>query len=143
VIPQLPDMIDQQAANWLYPPDAKAGGRPLIVYFWSVSCAVCKEKLPLFLEFAEYEGRFFDILLVHVPRSAADLDKQLIDDYVFENRIGLPVYLDQRHQMKNIFRVQKLPSIVLLDRNGRIRHKQSGGNLTTLLFNQLDGLKYS
>ncbi|MFS0560879.1 TlpA disulfide reductase family protein [Terribacillus sp. 179-K 1B1 HS] len=143
MIPQLPDAIDQQTANWLYPPDTKAGGRPLIIYFWSVSCTICKEKLPLLLDYAKYEGQFFDIVLVHVPRSTTDLDEQLINNYVLDNGIELPVYLDQRHQMKNRFRVQKLPSIVLLDRNGRIRHIQSGGNFTTLLINQLDALKYS
>ncbi|MFJ6414083.1 TlpA family protein disulfide reductase [Terribacillus saccharophilus] len=143
MMPQLPDAIDQQTSNWLYPPQQIAGGRPVIIYFWSISCSVCKEKMPVFLDFANHEGQFFDILLVHVPRSTSDLDIETIHDYLLPKNIDLPVYLDQRHQMKNTFRVQKLPCIVLLDRKGRVRHLQSGGNFTTMLTNQLDALRYS
>ncbi|MFP7479261.1 TlpA family protein disulfide reductase [Terribacillus saccharophilus] len=143
MIPQLPQTIDQQTANWLTLPHQDAGNRPVILYYWSISCAICKEKLPVFLNFANSERRFFDIILVHVPRSASDLDGQRIHDYVLKNNIDLPVYLDQRHQMKNTFRVQKLPCIVLLDRKGRVRHIQTGGNFTTMLINQLDALRYS
>lgn len=141
MIPQLPEAIDQHDANWLYPPQYQAGNRPLIIYYWSISCTICKDKLPVFLDFAKYEKQFFDIMLVHVPRSTSDLNIQTIHDYVLQKNIDLPVYLDQRHQMKNTFRVQKLPSIVLLDRQGRIRHIQTGGNFTTMLINQLDALR--
>ncbi|MEC0283002.1 TlpA family protein disulfide reductase [Terribacillus saccharophilus] len=143
MMPQLPNAIDQQASNWLYPPQQTVGGRPVIIYFWSISCTICKEKMPVFLDFSNHERQFFDILLVHVPRSTSDLDIQKIHDYAVNKNIDLPVYLDQRHQMKNTFRVQKLPCIVLLDRKGRLRHMQSGGNFTTMLINQLDALRYS
>lgn len=143
MIPQLPAVIDQQASSWLFPPQQKAGDRPLIIYYWSISCTICKEKLPVFLDFASYERQFFDIILVHVPRSISDLTIQPIHDYVLKNNIDLPVYLDQRHQMKNTFRVQKLPCTVLLDKKGRVRHIQTGGNITTMLINQLDALRYS
>ncbi|MFP7494237.1 TlpA disulfide reductase family protein [Terribacillus saccharophilus] len=143
MIPQLPGFIDLQAANWLYPPHQHAGGRPIVIYFWSVSCAICKEKIPDFLEFTSYERQFFDIISVHVPRSVSDLDTDLVNKYIVNKGMDIPVYLDNRHQMKNRFRVQKLPSIVLLDKNGRMRHIQTGGNFTTMLHNQLDALKYS
>jgi thiol-disulfide isomerase/thioredoxin len=141
MLSQLPSVINQQPDNWLIQPEQHTGGRALVVFFWSISCTMCKEKMPGFLHFAKEESLFYDMLFVHVPRSAADLAVHEIKEYM--QQLDVPVYLDHKHQMKNTFRVQKLPSIALIDKNGRLRHLQAGGNFTTMLTKQLDSLKYS
>lgn len=103
-------------------PDGKASladyrGKVVLVNFWAIWCAPCREEMPTLETLAKaYPSEDFAVVTVATgPNAPPAIDK-------FFDEIGvttLPKYLDQRAALGRSSGVLGLPVSVLLDREGR------------------------
>jgi len=100
-------------------------GRILLINFWATWCPPCKEEIPLFMDFQErYGGRGLQIVGVALD------ERDAVADYRDGLLMNYPVLLADRQGLDlmkaygNLAGV--LPYSVVIDRQGRIRHRKMG-----------------
>ncbi len=101
-------------------------GRPVLVHFWALSCAACKEQLP---RVAELRGRFerLEVISVHTPLSVEDMNDDRVEDAVRAFELGFPVALDgDDGALADAYHVHLTPSYFVFDGQGRLRHYHAG-----------------
>ena len=97
-------------------------GQVVMVNFWATWCGPCKVEMPhLNKLYDKYKASGFVLLGVNVdedPRAAVGLAQ----------RMGLhfPVLLDAEKKVSRQYDLSTMPSTVLIDRDGRVRHVHRG-----------------
>ena len=102
-------------------------GRVVLVDFWTFGCYNCRNTLPALKKFdAAYRDKGLSIVGVHTPES--DYEKKLdkIQDAVKTNGIKYPVVTDTDGETWRAFGIQAWPTVVVLDKQGRIRYSHVG-----------------
>lgn len=104
-------------------------GRVVLVFYWSTDCPVCRNKMPeLRVNAAGWHGKDFTLLGVNMDakqsefRIYEDVVKPLLPEVQkFPSVWGLdPSYKD------NLGPVQRLPSAVLINKEGQVVERYSG-----------------
>ncbi len=104
------------------------GAIPTLVHFWSVSCYMCKEAMPLVNQFKEeYKGKL-NVIAVHIPRSESDLDMEEIKKVAAEHQIDQPIFVDSELKLSDAFANEHVPAYYVFDETGQLRHYQAGGS---------------
>lgn len=90
---------------------------PVVFTFWASYCGYCPLELTKLQAYAQrYKGRiqFYGI----------DADDSAAAALAFEadHQINLPTLLDSDHAVENLYDVQSLPMLVIVDRHGHVRH---------------------
>jgi peroxiredoxin len=97
-------------------------GKVVLVNFWATWCAPCREEMPLLNKlFEKYRASGFTLLGVNVDedgRNAANLAGQL--------GVKFPVLLDSDKAVSKAYALSAMPSTLLIDRDGRVRHVHQG-----------------
>ena len=125
----MPELLGQTA--WLNGETTKAelvGEKPTLIHFWSVSCYMCKESMP---DVNDFRDRFKDdlnVIAVHIPRSEADLDMDLIKASAKEHDIKQPIFVDSEMKLTDAFGNEHVPAYYVFDKDGQLRHFQAGGS---------------
>ncbi len=97
-------------------------GQVVMLNFWATWCGPCKVEMPhLARLYDKYRGAGFQLLAVNIdenPQQAA----------AAAARMGLrfPVLLDADKQVARRYDLGTMPSTVLIDRDGRVRHLHRG-----------------
>jgi peroxiredoxin len=97
-------------------------GQVVMVNFWATWCGPCLVEMPhLNRLYEKYRSAGFVLLGVNIDedsRQAANL----------ANRLGLrfPVLLDAEKKVSRLYDLSTMPSTVLIDRDGRVRHIHRG-----------------
>ncbi|SDM49060.1 Thiol-disulfide isomerase or thioredoxin [Psychrobacillus sp. OK028] len=115
--------------NWINRPinnDRLTGEKPVLVYFWSVSCPLCGGAYNYIKQWKAKYGDFFNIVGIHMPRSKEDLQENLIDEAIRNGSMRDSIYLDHELVMTKQFQNRIVPSFYLFDRKGLLRHIQAG-----------------
>ncbi len=101
----------------------------VILSFWATYCKPCKEEMPELMAIAEkYKEKDLKIFCVSIDKEGADIVKP----YIEENNFNLPVLLDVYKVTADKYGVTKLPSLFLMDKNGKIRLKFVGFKETNI-----------
>lgn len=107
---QLPDRAGQPRSLHDWP------GKSLVINFWATWCAPCVEEMPLLAgAAAQYRDAGLVVLLVDVGE-----ETRLVEDFVAEHGLDLPVALDMNSETSYDYRVSGYPTSVLIDRAGRV-----------------------
>ena len=126
---QMPELTG--ASEWLNGEMTKEqliGEKPTLIHFWSISCKLCKDAMPLVNEFRDDYKDKLNVVAVHMPRSEKDLDLDEIKQVAAENSITQPIYIDNEHKLTDAFENQYVPAYYLFDKEGMLRHFQAGGS---------------
>ena len=102
-------------------------GRVVLVDFWTFGCYNCRNTLPTLKRFdAAYRDKGLSIVGVHTPES--DYEKQFdkIQSAVKSNGIKYPVITDTNGDTWRSFGIEAWPTVIILDKQGRIRYKHIG-----------------
>jgi peroxiredoxin len=97
-------------------------GQVVLVNFWATWCGPCKQEMPhLNRLYEKYRASGFVLLAVNVdeePRLAVGTAQ----------RMGLkfPVLLDGDKKVSKLYDLSSMPSTVMIDRDGRVRHVHLG-----------------
>ncbi|MBA2340070.1 MAG: peptide-methionine (R)-S-oxide reductase MsrB [Pyrinomonadaceae bacterium] len=102
-------------------------GRVVLVDFWTFGCYNCRNTLPTLKRLnASYGNRGLTIVGVHSPESDYEKDLDNVRRGVRELGIRYPVITDNDYQTWRAYGVQAWPTIVILDKQGRIRFTHIG-----------------
>ena len=116
-------------------------GKVLFLNFWATWCPPCRAEIPDFVEaYAEQKANGLEILGISVDTAG----KSAVSAFVEKYKINYPVVLETRENtskmIENYQPGQFIPTTFVIDKTGRIRHKQVGAvDKETLLkyFSQL------
>jgi cytochrome c biogenesis protein CcmG, thiol:disulfide interchange protein DsbE len=106
-------------------------GRVVYIDFWASWCGPCKQSFPWMETMkSTYEGQGLSIVAVNLDRDRADADG-------FLNRFHptFDVRFDPKGELAEFYKVQGMPSSVLIDRHGVARFRHVG-------FRPVDGAMY-
>ncbi len=97
-------------------------GQVVMINFWATWCGPCRQEMPLLQQIhAKYEPLGFTMLGVNVePDSAA------AQTWLKGMPVSFPILFDRKSQVSSSFGVEAMPSSVLIDREGHVRHVHRG-----------------
>ena len=105
---------------------------PLFLLFWSTWCPGCKDKIPELKKISsQFAPKGLQVLAVNVGiNDSPEKVKRFIKKY----RIDYPVAIDEGSQVTKLFRIQGIPTVVIIDKKGIIRYRahEIPKNLTVL-----------
>ena len=100
----------------------KLRGRVVLVEFWTFGCYNCRNTLPSVKEWdARYRERGLTIVGVHTPETASEYNLDNVRREVPALGIKYPVVTDNDYTTWKAYGVEAWPTILVLDKQGRIR----------------------
>ena len=100
----------------------KLRGRVVLVEFWTFGCFNCRNTLPAVKEWdARYRDRGLTIVGVHTPETDSEYSLDNVRREVPALGIKYPVVTDNDYQTWKAYGVEAWPTIVVLDKQGRVR----------------------
>jgi len=102
-------------------------GKVLFLNFWATWCPPCRAEIPDFVEaYAEQKANGLEILGISLDSKG----KEVVTAFVEKYKINYPVVLETRENTGRIVDDyqpgQFIPTTIIIDKMGRIRHKQVG-----------------
>lgn len=97
---------------------------PILINFWSLSCAPCKREMKYLDEFAQtYADSGFQIISINIdtPRSMSK-----VRSYVRANKYAFPVFKDPRHEIFRKLGGRIMPYTIFVLSDGTIKEKHVG-----------------
>jgi thiol-disulfide isomerase/thioredoxin len=96
-------------------------GKVMVLSFWATWCGPCRELEPILGQVAKAYAGNPDLVFFAVD---ADEDESLVAPFLAHEKWGLPVvYADG---LDNFLNVTSLPTVIILDRSGRISYRVNG-----------------
>jgi thiol-disulfide isomerase/thioredoxin len=107
----------------------EAKGRATLVYFWSLSCGICKDNMPRVSEWRDkYKGEGLRVIAVHMPRYPSDTDVEAVREAISKYKIIEPCAIDNEHKLRDAFKNEQgyVPAYYLFDAEGKLRSFAAG-----------------
>ena len=105
-------------------------GRVVLVDFWTFGCYNCRNTLPALKRFHErYSQQGLTIIGVHSPEFDREKEIKNVQREVRSLGISYPVLTDNDYNSWRAFGVEAWPTVVILDKQGRIRWTHIGEGL--------------
>ena len=97
-------------------------GEVVMINFWATWCGPCREEMPKLDQlYRQYQKTGFALLGVNIddnPVNARSMAKKL--------GVTFPVLFDNDKQVSKLYKVDAMPSTVLIDRDGKLRYLHRG-----------------
>ncbi len=103
-------------------------GKVILLAFWGTTCAPCLEELPRLEALADrYDKKGLVVLSLCVDEKNA----RTAQDVAARVAPRLPVYVERDTRARERFRLQGIPTAILIDRDGRMLGRSSGARQWT------------
>jgi len=100
-------------------------GKVVYLNFWAMRCPPCKDEIPDFVEFySQYKDKGVEIIGIHVERVSLDDLIDFMKDPKY--KVNYPVAWATQELMLDYQPGRFIPATIIIDKQGRIRHKQVG-----------------
>ena len=96
-------------------------GEVVLLTFWSSQCSVCIDQLAAL---GELQATYRSAGLVTLGISVDD-DLKRARRFATAHAGRFPLLIDRRKSVSRAYRIEELPTTVLIDRRGRVRYLQS------------------
>lgn len=107
---------------------AKLRGQVVLIDFWATWCPPCVEEVPeLVATYEKFKDRGFAIVGISL-----DEDKAALEKFIAENKMSWPQFFDGKgweNEMAKRFKIQTVPTMWLLDREGKLIDASPRGRL--------------
>lgn len=99
-------------------------GNVMVLNFFATWCGPCREEMPSLEQlFQAYKNKDFVVLGV----SGDVQGKEVVEPFVEEFQVTFPVVLDTENVVSRQYAVRGIPTVYLLDRQGKIAGMHVGG----------------
>jgi peroxiredoxin len=97
-------------------------GEVVMINFWASWCGPCRQEMPLLEQIQEkYQPLGFTLLGVNVEPDSAEAER-----FLKNVQVSFPILFDRENSVSARFGVEAMPSSVLIDREGNVRHVHRG-----------------
>jgi len=97
-------------------------GKIVFLNIWATWCAPCKEEMPSMQKLFELmRGKDFVMLTMSI-----DEKKETVEAFMKENKLTLPVALDQQQKVSPLYRITGVPESYIIDKSGMVIHHLIG-----------------
>lgn len=105
-------------------------GRVVLVEFWTFGCYNCRNTLPAIKRFDNaYRERGLTVIGVHTPEFASEKKLENVRREINSLGIKYPVVTDNDYETWHAYNIKAWPTIIILDKQGRIRYMHIGEGL--------------
>jgi len=102
--------------------------KPVLIIFSTTWCTFCKSEIPHFKSiYATYAKRGLEVVNIDIQES-----KDRVSKFTAEHQLPYRVLLDQEGTVSGVYDIRGVPSMVLVDKSGKIVCRQCR-NVETLL----------
>jgi len=102
---------------------ASLKGKVVMVNFWATWCVPCRQEMPhLQALYDRYNSLGFELLAVNVEKNNAEGARKWLE----ETPVTFPVLFDPNNEVTKLYKVQTMPSTVLVARDGTMRFIHHG-----------------
>lgn len=99
---------------------SKLKGHVILIDFWATWCPPCRKSIPVFIDlYNKYHEKGFTVL--GISRE----DKSVLEKFRDEIGIPYPLLIDTKGISRK-YQVQAIPTIMILDKTGKVRKTQIG-----------------
>jgi thiol-disulfide isomerase/thioredoxin len=122
VLPVLHDSTGPSAPGAGRAPEAQLAlgdlkGKPVVLDFWATWCGPCQMQTPILDRVAKrYADRGLEVVGINV----FDDDHDAARNYAKVKKLSYPIVVDDKGVVQRDYGVNNLPSLILVDREGRI-----------------------
>jgi cytochrome c biogenesis protein CcmG/thiol:disulfide interchange protein DsbE len=110
-------------------------GRIIVLNFWATWCPPCREEMPELEKFSQkYNGKVL-FYAVNIQESS-----EKVAAFLTQNQYTLPVLLDKDGEVARSFRINAIPTSIVVDKHGVIKYRKSGPVTLAELEGVLNGL---
>lgn len=107
---------------------AKLRGKVVLLDFWATWCPPCVEEVPNVVEaYNKFKDRGFEIIGISL-----DKDKSALTKFTKDNKMPWPQFFDGKgwdNEISQRFQIQSVPTMWLLDREGKLADPAPRGRL--------------
>lgn len=97
-------------------------GEVIYLDFWASWCVPCRKSFPWMNQInAEYKGQGFSVISVNL-----DANRSLAQKFLKESPASFPVIYDPKGKIAKHFKIQGMPSSMLIGRDGQIKSRHTG-----------------
>lgn len=97
-------------------------GQVVMINFWATWCGPCRQEMPaLNALYEKYRHAGFVLLGVNVDAEPANAAR-MVDSL----RVTYPILFDRDKKASVLYQIKAMPTTVLIDRDGKVRHIQKG-----------------
>jgi peroxiredoxin len=102
---------------------ASLKGKVVMVNFWATWCVPCRQEMPhLEALYEKYNSLGFELLAVNVEKNNAEGARKWLE----ETPVTFPVLFDPENKVTKLYKVQTMPSTVIIGRDGTMRFMHNG-----------------
>ena len=113
---------------------ASLAGKPVILKFWATWCGHCRSELPDVVRVHdESQGRYHLLSVSSEPPA-------VVAEYLARRGLQLPVMWDRTHALHDAYKVELLPTTVILDARGQVVHDFTGAADPDILRDHMERL---
>jgi thiol-disulfide isomerase/thioredoxin len=121
-------LTDMTGSDWEF---RYASGRLVLLDFWSTTCGPCKRAIPSMKRLqANYGGSGLEVVAVACEQDGPFNQRaRPVEEISRAKEVNYKVYLERdRHvgEVQNLFNIQFVPTLILLDRQGNILWRGGG-----------------
>ena len=99
-------------------------GKVVLVDFWASWCGPCRKEMPFLVEqYSEKKDQGFIVLAVNLDKETKNIQKFLSN---LEKRPGFPVVRDPNETICPLYKLEGMPTSILIDRQGKMRFRHQG-----------------
>ena len=93
-----------------------------VINFWATWCPPCRAEFPELVSFAQKNKDTVQFYSVNLQE-----DEPKISAFFNTGGYSLPVLIDADGQVAKLFRIRAIPTTIVVDADGIIRYRKSGG----------------
>jgi peroxiredoxin len=98
-------------------------GKVVLLNVWATWCGPCKREIPDFIEaYEQYKDKGLEIIGISVDRISQSKVLQFTEKY----KINYPVAMTTSKLTKDYGPFPAIPITIIIDKNGKIRHRKIG-----------------
>jgi len=107
---------------------AELAGAVSVIDLWATWCTACEQERPKLERLhAAYQGQGLRVIGLDVGE-----EPSVVAGYLAEHRVAYPVYLDPDFRMADALGDKRLPTLLVVDRAGRVTHRSASLDQDTL-----------
>ncbi|RLA92091.1 MAG: hypothetical protein DRG69_09320 [Deltaproteobacteria bacterium] len=97
-------------------------GKVIVLDFWTTWCGPCRKEFPVLQKiYNKYKEKDFILIAINSRE-----DRKTVQEFITKKGYTIPVALDTKGKIGKLYEVEAYPTLILIDKEGKIQKVHSG-----------------